>query len=105
MPCLYAAARQPRRGSDTVRGNHQRMDGERSRFLHECRHFVSECTRLRSDQFRHRLEGREQRASGGRWQPPDRPRRRLSLAGGIVDPGLHGWKVDALHYKVLETIP
>jgi len=29
----------------------------------------------------------------------------LSLAGGLVDPGLHGWKADALHYKVLNTIP
>ena len=28
----------------------------------------------------------------------------LGLVGGVVDPCLHGWKADALHYKVLDTI-
>ena len=28
----------------------------------------------------------------------------LSLVGGVVDSCLHGWKADALHYKVLDTI-
>ena len=75
------------------------MDDERSHFSHERSVFASERTRLRSDQSRRQLEGVGDRLTGH-----VDTRLCLGLVGGVVDPCLNGWKADALHYKVLDTI-
>jgi len=80
------------------------MDDECSRVSHKRRHSASDRARLRLDQSQRKPEGIVRKAIGDRLIGHVEARLCLSLVGGVVDSCLHGWKADALHYKVLDTI-